>query len=44
MVFTIRHGVLGYEAMGFNRLFKLFLLGVLNYEATRRAKAEMQVD
>jgi hypothetical protein len=35
MVFAIRHGVLGYEAMGLNRLFKIFPFGVQNYEATR---------
>jgi hypothetical protein len=38
MVFAIRHGVLGYEAMGLNRLFKIFPFGVQNYEATRLAR------
>lgn len=35
MVFAIRHGVLGYEAMGLNRLFLNLPFGVFIYEATR---------
>jgi len=36
MVFAIRHGVLGYEAMGLNRLFLNLPFGVFIYEATRK--------
>ena len=35
MVLAMRHGVLGYEAMGLKRLLSLSSLGVFNYEATR---------
>jgi len=35
MVFAIRHGVLGYEAMGLNRLLEFLPFGVFIYEATR---------
>lgn len=35
MDFAIRHGVLGYEAMDLNGLFRNLPFGVHNYEATR---------
>jgi hypothetical protein len=35
MVLAMRHGVLGYEAMGLNCLFPIFAFGVFNYAATR---------
>jgi len=35
IVLAMRHGVLGYKAMGFNRLFPDPAFGVFNYEATR---------
>ena len=34
----MRHGVLGYEAMGLKRLLSLSSLGVFNYEATRKIR------
>jgi hypothetical protein len=35
MVLAMRHGVLGYEAMGHNRTFHNPPFGVFSYEATR---------
>jgi hypothetical protein len=37
MVLAMRHGVLGYEAMGLNRTFHNPPFGVFSYEATRRS-------
>lgn len=43
MVFAIRHGVLGYEAMGLNRLFLNLPFGVFIYEATRTGQMMLDV-
>jgi hypothetical protein len=42
MVLAMRHGVLGYEAMGLNRTFHNPPFGVFSYEATRRGHPPKQ--